>query len=195
MVLGALLCMPAALSAGERTRQLVERSEQLASVGVLSASEQRFFAATASLPFLRFITPTSVMDASTRRRIRQRAVEIVETALLHERAGQADGLDASASELRAALVSLRQRAGMQGEGRDDARLHAFVRELREQPGAQGDQGIPTLDEAARLLEKWGVDPYAAEARPYYCALGIRSLGTMGVHATAFCPRATRVATQ
>lgn len=165
---------------------LLQKAEQHAISEVLSTTDRRLFEHVSTLPLLAFITPMEVMDYKTRKKIRQRTVEIIRSDIDKLNNHETTVLKASEELYQAAL----KQTTIQGIRKLDRnyQLERFKRYLQNKKKTVQAEAKKTLSlyEASQIIERWGVDPYDFVARPYYCALGIYGLDTMSSYGTRFC---------
>ncbi len=169
------------------TKRLLDEVELLAGQTVILESNPDFFDSLSPDLLLKLAKRIDDLDPSIRPLVQKEAISILENDVDRTKASESPLLDASLAELQSTL----QYAHRQYETTIDSSLNSqpqtFVDPVNEDETVS-DNGEILLEDVAAQLEKQGIDPYAKEARPYYCAMGIDGLSTMGVYYVSFCSK-------
>ncbi|RLJ16805.1 hypothetical protein DJ030_03045 [bacterium endosymbiont of Escarpia laminata] len=169
------------------TKRLLDEVELLASQTVILESNPDFIDSLSPALLLRLAKRIDVLDPSIRPLVQKEAISILENDVDRMQASESPHLNASIAELQSTLQYAHQHYDITIDPPLNSQPQTFIDSVDENETVS-DNGEISLDDVAAQLEKQGIDPYTKEARPYYCAMGIEGLSTMGVYYVSFCSK-------
>ncbi len=169
------------------TKRLLDEVELLAGQAVILESNPDYYDSLSPDLLLSLAKRIDDLDPSIRPLVQKEAISILENDVDRMQDSESPLLDASLTELKSTLQYAHRQYDITIDSSLNSQSQTFV-DPTDESEAVSDSGEISLDDVAAQLEKQGIDPYAKEARPYYCAMGIEGLSTMGVYYVSFCSK-------